>query len=128
MDDLISKVQQLFSAITARSEDLRFNRKNAQQLNSVCHFGSILESMSACLTLLRSGDHSALPGTLRSLVEAYIDLLNLVQDPDYIYKMHAAHIKEQAKGQRAALASQGCNPYLTSWQESKAWRNVSKQS
>lgn len=112
MQPVDCKFNTLLDALTERAAALRFNQKNPQQLYAVCLLGRIFESLRACITLQRAGDHAAIPGTLRSQLEAYVDLLNLIADPNYMHIIHATYLKESMRVIRSAIASGGSNPYL----------------
>jgi len=112
MDDLVNQLNVIYQSIFSRTDRLIFNRDNAQHLYSVCMHGSILESSSACITLLRNKECNAIPPLLRNLLEEYVDLVNVGKDPDYLKRMQSSFLKEQSRVLKKAIESGDTNPYL----------------
>jgi len=95
---------------------IRFDRKNPQQLYSVCLYCRLVEIAWGCNSLLESKTLVAIPILLRSMFEADIDLTNLTKKQDYHKHMYASFLKEKLKITKAA-ASDETNPFLTSIRE-----------
>ncbi len=112
MDILIEQLQVIFDLVFSRTDRLVFNRKNAHHLYSVCMHGSILENTSACITLLKNKEWSAIPVMLRNLLEEYVDLVNVKADQDYLIRMQASFLKEQSRVLTKAIETGDTNPYL----------------
>jgi len=112
MDKLVNQLQAIFDLVFSRTDRLVFNRRNAQHLYSVCMHGSILESTSACLTLLKKKELGAIPVMLRNLLEEYVDLVNVKKDPDYLKRMQASFLREQSRVLAKAVETGDTNPYL----------------
>lgn len=97
---------------------LRFNDKSRQHILAVSLHGSVVEIAFGVLTVLK-GLNDVANGTaawilLRSLVEAYIDLLNIVSDPGYDEFMHAAFLDQQRRRVGIAQTRGTTNPFLKS--------------
>ena len=103
-------------------ETLRFNRKNPQQLFSVCLYARLLELATACKALLEKNVMVGIPILLRSMFEAGIDLTNLMKCPDYYKRMYASFLKEKLRLTKEAASSRP-NPFLA---ETRANRNPKK--
>lgn len=112
MDELIEHLGNIYSEVFARTDRLRFEPRIPQQLYSVCLHGSILEIASGSLALLKANECSVLPGLVRNLLEAYVDLVNLCKCPEYINRMQAAFLNEQSRILKAAIESGDSSPYL----------------
>lgn len=112
MKELVEHLDGIYREVFSRTNQLRFNRKHPQQLYCICLYGTVLETTSACLTLLKANECSSLPALLRNLLEAYIDLVNLCRCPDYIFRMQAAFLSEQSRVLKVAIESGDENPYL----------------
>ncbi len=112
MNELIEHLGNLHKEVTDRNGQLRFDRNHPQQLYCICLHGTVLETASACITLLKANECSALPVLLRSLLEAYVDLVNLCRCPEYIFRMQAAFLNEQSRVLKVAIDSGDTNPYL----------------
>ncbi|WP_422666741.1 DUF5677 domain-containing protein [Candidatus Manganitrophus noduliformans] len=76
---------------------LRFDRRNPQQLYSVCLYSRLLELASGCSVLLEKNTLVGLPLLLRSMFEANIDLANLMKSTDYPERMHATFLEQKLK-------------------------------
>ena len=103
-------------------ETLHFNRKNPQQLFSVCLYARLLELATACKALLEKNAMVGIPILLRSMFEADIDLTNLMKCPDYYKRMYASFLKEKLRLTKEASSSRP-NPFLA---EIRANRNPKK--
>lgn len=86
-------------------ETLRFNRKNPQQLFSVCLYARLLELATACKALLEKNAMVGIPILLRSMFEADIDLTNLMKCPDYYKRMHASFLEQKLRFTNEAASS-----------------------
>ncbi len=91
---------------------LTFNRKDPQQLYSVCLYTRLVEIASGCKALLEKNAFVGIPILLRSMFEADIDLANLMKYPDYSKRMHASFFKEKLRLTKEAASSK-FNPFLT---------------
>lgn len=112
MKRLIKGLSDVYNSVYIQTEQLKFNKDVAKELYSVCLHGSILENASACLTLLKSEDWNAVPILLRSLLEAYVDLVNVIDDESYLSRMYAACLDKQSRVSNNAIKNSANNPYL----------------
>lgn len=112
MNELVEHLSNIYGEVLDRTGQLRFARKHPQQLYCICLHGTVLETASACLTLLKANECSTLPALLRSLLEAYVDLVNLCRCPEYVFRMQAAFLSEQSRVLKVAIESGDSNPYL----------------
>lgn len=91
---------------------LSFDKRNPVDLHRIALYGSMLELTGAICALLRSDARIGLPSLFRSLLEASVELTNLIRDPDYIHNMNASHIEQWLKVLKEAKTK--TNPYLAS--------------
>ena len=91
---------------------LTFNRKDPQQLYSVCLYTRLFEIAIACKALLEKNALVGIPIFLRSMWEADVDLTNLMKCRDYSKRMHASFLKEKLRLTKEAASSKP-NPFLT---------------
>lgn len=112
MSELVEHLEKIYSEVLHCTGQLKFARNHPQQLYCICLHGTVLETASACLALLKANECSALPALLRSLLEAYVDLVNLCRCPEYIFRMQAAFLSEQSRVLKVAIESGDSNPYL----------------
>ena len=97
---------------------LRFNRKDSQQLYSVCLYTRLFELASGCKALLEKNALVGIPIFLRSMFEADIDLINLMKSKDYPERMYASFLKEKLRLTKE-VASSTPNPFLTTVREKR---------
>jgi len=90
---------------------LSFNRKDGQQLYTVCLYTRLVEIASGCKALLEKNSLVGIPIFLRSMYEADIDLTNLVKCRDYSKRMYASFLKEKLRLTKEAASSKP-NPFL----------------
>lgn len=97
---------------------LSFNRKDPQQLYSVCLYTRLIEIASGCKALLEKNSLVGIPIFLRSMFEADIDLTNLMKNLDYSKRMYASFLKEKLRLTKEAASSKP-NPFLTAVRASR---------
>lgn len=103
-------------------ETLRFNQNDVQQLYSVCLYSRLLELATASKALMEKKALVGIPVMLRSMIEADIDLTNLMKYGDYSKRMYATYLKQKLRLTKQA-ASAISNPFFT---EVKKHRDVKK--
>jgi hypothetical protein len=97
---------------------LSFNRKDPQQLYSVCLYTRLVEIASGCKALLEKNSLVGIPIFLRSMFEADIDLTNLMKCRDYSKRMLASFLKEKLRLTKEAASSK-LNPFLAAVRTSR---------
>ncbi len=97
---------------------LSFNRKDPQQLYSVCLYTRLVEIASGCKALLEKNTLVGIPIFLRSMFEVDIDLANLIKCRDYSKRMYASFLKEKVRLTKEAASSKP-NPFLTAVRASR---------
>jgi len=60
-------------------------------------YGRILETMTSCVVLLCAESDFSIPLIIRPSLDAYVDLILLANDPDYVKNMRANELKEKNK-------------------------------
>ena len=109
-DKTLGLLHELHSDAIEMSRKLLFDKTHPQHRHVLALYGSILEFSSSIILLTKDGPKTALPIILRSLLEAYVDMLNLCADPKYGYTLEASAEKDCLKFLREA--ANGINPYL----------------
>jgi hypothetical protein len=99
-------------------ETLRFDRKDPQQLFSVCYYARLLELATASKALLEKNAVVGIPNLLRSMFEADIDLTNLMKCPDYYKRMYASFLEQKLRLTKEAASSRP-NLFLASIREKR---------
>jgi hypothetical protein len=97
---------------------LSFNRKDPQQLYSVCLYTRLVEIAGGCKALIEKNALVGIPIFLRSIFEADIDLANLMKCRDYSKRMYASFLKEKLRLTKEAASSKP-NPFLTAVRASR---------
>lgn len=92
------------------SEQIIFDKTHPLHRTTIALYGSILELTGACILLVDRRLITGVPILLRAVLEAYVDLVNLVQNARYGYNLEVAHLKEWLK--LLAEAKIGKNEYL----------------
>jgi len=97
---------------TCLAETSRFSFRDdpfAQMVALALH-GTIIELAHGCGALVQSTDYMCIPILMRPMVEASVDLANLLEDPAYVKNMEAADHDRFVKLLEQSLP--GKNPYL----------------
>jgi len=92
--------------VMSLATELKFDSSHALHQHVISLYGSIIEFSSTIKELYKSGHHSAIPVVLRSILEAFVDLKNLCQDPKYGYSLTINSNKESLKFLKAAKDNQ----------------------
>ncbi len=92
-------------------ETLKFDRKNPQQLYSVCLYARLFEIACGCKALLEKNALVGIPILLRSIFEAGIDLTSLMKCQDYYKRMYASFLKEKLRLTKEVFSSES-NPFF----------------
>ncbi|RME58190.1 hypothetical protein D6779_07015 [Candidatus Parcubacteria bacterium] len=114
VSELKNKLEKVYQIVSNELSGIGFD-KTPQHLIIVALCCRILELIHAFLLLMENnGSMAALPGIVRSLLEAYADLINLKNDERYLAQMELAfHLTRKKIAQFSAGGSTG-NPYLVS--------------
>jgi hypothetical protein len=79
------------------SVEIRFDKSQALHSHVMALYGSIIELTGSSIILVDRKLIAGVPILLRAILEAYVDLLNLVRDPKYGYQLHFGYVKEWLK-------------------------------
>lgn len=90
-------LQNTINKVIEKAGYLGFDTGSPQQLYSICLYGRILEIARSCLALGKAEQLVAIPILLRSVSEAYADLINLICDDSYYQSMSAIFYKEEIR-------------------------------
>lgn len=124
---VIAQYETLAEAVHSASEVVQFDPNHPQQLCSIALHGTLLELSRALVTLLKLGDATGTPILLRAMLEAYVDLSNLVTDETYLHSMSAAWQRQRLRLAKAAYERGATNPYLASITEDKELEKVIRE-
>jgi len=105
--DFLKKTHDEFQPL---SEKIVFDKTNPLHRNSISLYGSIIELTGSVILLLNSKLGTGVPILLRAILEAYVDLFNLINNAQYGYNLEVSYLKEWLK--ILEEASHGKNEYL----------------
>ncbi|EED33279.1 hypothetical protein NOR53_1654 [gamma proteobacterium NOR5-3] len=108
--DVLANLQSHLECSEAHIKDIRFDKRHADSLYGVALYLSILELSTSAHVLCAADRISGIEILLRTLLEAFVDLTNLRNDPRYSWNIEAADIEQWLIVMRKARA--GGNPHL----------------
>lgn len=111
--DISDFLQNTLHYVLRFTEPIKSFTRSPQSVYAISLYASIVEYSHGCLTLLRDGDLTSLPPLIRSMLEAYVDLINVTGDADYAHVMQATYLKDLLDMYKAAKREPD-NPYLIS--------------
>lgn len=109
-EDVLTFLKKAHNDFQPLSQQLIFDKTHALHRTSIALYGSILELTGACILLVDCRLVTGVPILLRAILEAYVDLVNLLQNARYGYNMEVSHLKEWLK--LLEEAKTGMNEYL----------------
>lgn len=92
------------------SEKITFDKTHRLHFAVIALYGSIIELTGSIIVLLNKRMASGVPILLRAILEAYVDLVNLLRNKQYGYHLEASYRKEFLKVLEEA--KRGKNEYL----------------
>lgn len=100
-DDLARECETLLGVVLGLSfrliGSLRFDRRNPQQLYSVCLYSRLVELASGCKAMMEKNTLIGVPILLRSMFEADVDLTNVMRYAGYPKRMYASFLAEKLR-------------------------------
>ncbi len=124
---VVAQYEALAEMVHSASEAVQFDPNNPQQLCSIALHGTLLELSRALVALIKLREATGTPVLLRAMLEAYVDLSNLVTDDKYLHRMSAAWQKQRLRLAKAAYERGANNPYLASITEDRELAMVIKE-
>jgi hypothetical protein len=103
-------LEKVVAKVTTSSNKLIFNKKYARHLYLIALYCRIIELTHSCTILMKEKIISGVPVILRTVLEAYADLKNLIADENYVNYMEASHLEEWRRIIKEAKNKE--NPYL----------------
>lgn len=111
MFDLLSRT---YADTHRRIAHIHFDTDDFLSKTIIALYASVIEQTGSALTLLKAGQHVGVNIILRSTLDAYIDLINLMADPTYLDQMRASYHKEWVKMLEPGL--NGDQPFLAPYE------------
>jgi len=110
----LSPLRSVLDEIHGIVKELHFDPSNHQHLLGGALLGRILEVAEGIYTTLERQDSACGFILLRSLLEAYVDLINVSTDPSYVEFMNAAFLDQQCVLLEAAVEKGSKSPFIAS--------------
>jgi hypothetical protein len=112
IEQILPLFRSLLEEVSALSKALRFDSGNEHHLLALALNGAVLEQARGIMVVLEQRNITPAFTLLRSLLEAVVDLFNLVDDRNYIEFMRSAWLDEKRRILSAATQTSDANPHL----------------
>lgn len=109
-ENALTFLKTMYADFFSLASEIKFNQKNHLNKTILSLYGSIVELTYSCIMLIDVNVITGVPIMQRAMLEAYVDLCNLIQDPKYGYSLELRYLKEWLKILKEAKA--GSNRYL----------------
>lgn len=106
VEDLLTFLDKELDTLSTLATDLKFDSGHVLHQHIISLYASIIELSSSITVLYRTSHNSAIPIVVRSVLEAFVDLLNLCKDPRYGYSLTINSNKESLKFLEAAISNE----------------------
>lgn len=103
-------------------EDLKFDGNNEVHRYFMALYATILEQNCSAIALRAAGSYAGIKQILRSNLEAYVDLCNLLRDSRYIDNLKFEYHRQWIKLAKAGI--QGDNDFLASFRDNQDVRDL----
>ena len=94
---IISYNELIIEAIEKEIPNINYDITNMHQKLMIALFLTIIEIAKSINILLKNLAHISIPMLIRNMLEAYVDLNNLIKDQDYKFVMYSSYLKEQKR-------------------------------
>ena len=94
---IISYNELIIETIEEAIPNINYDTSSLQEKLSIALFLSIFEIANSINILLKSRAHITIPSLIRNMLEAYVDLKNLLKDSDYKSVIYSSYLKEQKR-------------------------------
>lgn len=124
-EQCVEELHGLIEECVSRTESFRYDHGNVQHCAAVALLGTVLELARDLIPLFRKRSSASPKVILRSLMEARIDLRNIVDDASYLKNMQAAQLEQNARAFRESSKPEAVgNPYFRTLRSSGAARAI----
>lgn len=100
--EIFEFVKRLHNECIRYSEHIVFDKKHPRHLHLVGLYGSLIELAGSLITLIEQKHRTGVPPIFCSILEAYVELVNLHKDAKYGYYMDASYHEQWLKVLREA--------------------------
>jgi hypothetical protein len=105
--DFLTKLHDM--ALNLISE-IKFEKRDEISRTIASLYASLIEQTGSLLALINTKKRAGTDAIFRSFVEAFVDIINLINDPEYINFMRSKYHAEWLKVMKES--AKGTNPYL----------------
>jgi len=109
--DLIKNLKEIVDLATKAISSQESINNNAKDLYIASFSSSIIQYTDAIVSLIESDKLIAIPPILRSILESYVELLNLCKHENYVYVLTSNHLKKKIKKLQVTFEEPD-NPFL----------------
>lgn len=109
----------LVDELIGLSQQLEFNNQYAIDLRCAMNYATLVELSHSVHTMLSNDAPTGIRILMRSALEAYVDLINLLNDPEYFANLEAQNHKEWL---RLFKAADGGNEFVKAMAEHPKFR------
>ncbi len=92
--NFLQKIHDDFQPLSLK---IKFDKKHSLHITLISYYGSIFELTGSCISLIQNELFISIPIVLRSILEAQVDLVNLINDPEYGYTLRFSFLNESLK-------------------------------
>ena len=96
-EDLIKNLKEIVDLATKSISSQESIDSDAKDLYIASFCSSIIQYTDAIVSLIETDNLIAIPPILRSILEAYVELLNLCKHENYLYVLTSNHLKQKIK-------------------------------
>lgn len=111
-EEVLEFLKEIHDKFQAYSQNLMFDKAHPLHRNVIALYGSILEMTGSNILLANNKLVTGIPILLKSILEAYVDLTNLIKNPQYGYNLEINYLKQWLEILNEAKT--GKNEYLQS--------------
>lgn len=111
--EVVHRLEVLLEAARHGTADLVFDRRNRQHVCVMALNCTVQELATGCLILFKPNNGSCIPILLRTLLEAYVDIKNLLKNPNYVKNMDRSWLASNFNLVKAVKEKGMDNPYFT---------------
>ena len=109
--DLIKNLSEIIDLSAKSILNQKSINSNASDLYVASFCSSIIQYSNAIVSLIKTDNLIAIPPILRSILEAYVELLNLCKYENYPYVLTSNHLKQKIKKLQVTFEEPD-NPFL----------------
>ena len=110
-EDFINNLKEIVDLSTKSISSQKNINSEATDLYIASFFSSIIQYADSIVSLLETDNLIAVPPILRSILEAYVELLNLCKYENYPYVLTSLHLKQKIKKLQVTFEEPD-NPFL----------------